>query len=284
MPPSPDPQTNRGACQGPPNSKSPSSKTESATAPIDLQARKQKEVSRLLSRGVPIFPLGADKRPLTNRGFKDASSDPARVSAWWREFPDALVGVPTGEKFVVIDCDLQHVEANQWYARANLPLTRIHVTRSGGRHLLFRPHDGFGTISQGKIWPHVDTRGTGGYIVWWPAESLEVLHGGVLAEIPEWIIEKLKPPLEPEFVPSQPPTVKSARRKVEGIVGAIATAREGERNSLLHWGACRLSELVQQSFLTHGDAFALAVQAGRQAGLPIAEARRTVASAFRGRP
>jgi hypothetical protein len=244
---------------------------------------KQREIERLLSRGVPIFPLGTDKRPLTRRGFKDASSDSAWVSAWWREFPNALVGVPTGKRFAVIDCDLQHVEANQWYARANLPLTRIHVTRSGGRHLLFQPDDRVG-CSAGKIWPHIDTRGGGGYVVWWPAEGLNVLHGGVLAELPDWVIEKLNPPA-PEHALVQPSlTINSAARKIEGIIGAIATAREGERNSLLHWGACRLSELVHQSFLAHGDAVALAVEAGRQAGLPIAEARRTVASAFRGQP
>jgi bifunctional DNA primase/polymerase-like protein len=113
---------------------------------------KQREIARLLSRGAPIFPLGTDKRPLTKHGFKDASSDPAQASAWWREFPGALVGVPTGKRFVVIDCDLQHVDANQWYARANLPLTRVHVTRSGGRHLLFQPDDRVG-CSTSKIWP-----------------------------------------------------------------------------------------------------------------------------------
>jgi bifunctional DNA primase/polymerase-like protein len=236
---------------------------------------KQREIARLLSRGAPIFPLGTDKRPLTKHGFKDASSDPAQASAWWREFPGALVGVPTGKRFVVIDCDLQHVDANQWYARANLPLTRVHVTRSGGRHLLFQPDDRVG-CSTSKIWPHIDTRGTGGYIVWWPAEGLDVLHGGVLTELPDWFIAKLNPPAPVHALVQPSLTIKSAARKIEGIIGAIATAREGERNSLLHWGTCRLSELVQQSLLTTGDAFALAVEAGRHAGLPHAEASRTV--------
>jgi hypothetical protein len=154
------------------------------------------------------------------------------------------------------------------------------VTRSGGRHLLFQPDDRVG-CSAGKIWPHIDTRGGGGYVVWWPAEGLVLLHGGVLAELPDWIIEKLDPP--PVHALVQPSlTINSAARKVEGIIGTIATARQGERNSLLHWGSCRLAELVKQSILSRGDAVALAVEAGRHAGLPIAEARRTVASAFRG--
>ena len=131
--------------------------------------------------------------------------------------------------------------------------------------------------SAGKIWPHIDTRGAGGYIIWWPAEGLEVLHKNVLAEIPEWIIKKLNPP-EPKFVSALAPppiTETFARRKIEGIVGTIATAPEGQRNAILHWGACRLSELVHQSILTAGDAFAIAVEAGSRAGLPFAEASRT---------
>jgi Bifunctional DNA primase/polymerase, N-terminal len=60
-----------------------------------------------------------DKTPLTRRGFKDASSDPAIIRNWWRQHPTALIGVPTG-KFVVIDVDMQHAEALQWvFARSS---------------------------------------------------------------------------------------------------------------------------------------------------------------------
>ena len=233
-----------------------------------------KHARALADRGIAVFPCNDQKRPMIEGGFKNAGTDPAKIKEWFRK-PDTLIGVPTGPKFVVIDFDLQHVPAQQFYARANLPLTRKHVTRSGGRHLLFKPNDKVGCTA-GKLWPNVDTRGHGGYIVWWPAEGLDVLHGGSFQEVPEWVIKKLNPP-EPVFVPSQRPlTVKSVSRKVEGIIGTIATAREGERNSVLHWGACRLAELVQQSFLTSGDAFALAVEAGRKAGLPYVEASSTV--------
>jgi hypothetical protein len=233
------------------------------------------EALRLAERGIVVFPCGPDKKPLTKHGFKDAAADPAQVRGWWREFPNALIGVPTGERFVVVDCDLQHVEAMHWYEHANLPLTRAHVTKSGGRHLLFRADERVG-CSAGKIWPHIDTRGNGGYVIWWPAEGFEVLHGGVFTEVPAWIIKRLQSKPEPDpLLVSRPVTVKSAHRKVDGIIGAIATAPEGQRNSLLHWGACRLSELVQQSILTAGDALALAVEAGTRTGLPYAEVSRT---------
>jgi hypothetical protein len=236
----------------------------------------------LAEKGHAVFPCAPNKTPLIERGFKAATTDQKLIQRWWRRHPDAMIGVPTGARFVVIDADLQHPGAVYWYARANLPITRMHVTRSGGRHLLFRADDMVG-CSAGKLWPHIDTRGRGGYIIWWPAEGFEVMHDSVLAEVPDWIITKLNPP-EPYPSSTSPPpiTAKSARRKIEGIVGTIAAAQEGQRNSLLHWGACRLAELVGQSILARADAVALAIEAARQAGLPYAEANRTIRSAFRG--
>jgi len=83
------------------------------------------EALRLARKGLPVFPCGSDKRPLTPTGFKDASTDPDIVHGWWVRCPDALIGVPTGPRFVVIDLDLQHEDAQQWLAenRHRLPLS-----------------------------------------------------------------------------------------------------------------------------------------------------------------
>jgi hypothetical protein len=215
-------------------------------------------------------------------GFKDASTDPNIIHAWWTEHPEALTGVPTGERFVVLDIDLQHIDAQQWYDinRSRLPLTRMHVTRSGGRHLLFKPTPEVG-CSAGKLGSHIDTRGLGGYVIWWPACGLDVLHGGVLAPVPDWIIEALRPPQSPPQNVVHFPIHVSANHQFEGIVRAIAGAHEGERNALCFWGACRMRELVAQSVIGHDAAIEIVVEAASRAGLPRTEARRTALSAFR---
>lgn len=82
---------------------------------------------KLARQGIAVFPCSNDKRPLTPHGFKDPTTAPDIAHEWWMRWPDALIGVPTGVKFVVLDLDLQHVEAQAWYDkhRAELPLTLV---------------------------------------------------------------------------------------------------------------------------------------------------------------
>jgi hypothetical protein len=75
-------------------------------------------------------------------------------------------------------------------------------------------------------------------------------------------------------------TSAQAQRKVDGIIRAIAGAREGERNAVAFWGAARLAEMVSQSLLSRDDAIELVVEAANRAGLPRHEARSTARSAF----
>jgi hypothetical protein len=247
------------------------------------------EALRLARKGLPVFPCGPDKRPLTPNGFKDASTDPDIVHEWGARMPDALIGVPAGPRFVVIDLDLQHEDAQAWLDKYRnvIPLTRTHATRSGGKHLLFAPNDKV-KCTAGKLCRGVDTRGHGGYIVWWPAHGFEVLHRDVLAPVPDWVVEALNPKPRPMERSSaygittsricvNAPTSASLR----GALRVLAGAKEGERNHALFWTACRMGEAIAAGIVNEQQALDLLTITGRQVGLSDHEIRATARSGFR---
>ncbi len=244
------------------------------------------EALRLAEKGIPVFPCRPEtKAPLIPNGHKAASIDHNIVAGWWDSWPNALPGVPAGNTFVVLDVDLQHREAQEWYDdnRAALPLTRMHTTRSGGCHLLFQPNESF-KCTASKIHRHVDTRGRGGYVAWWPALGYEVKHATVLARVPDWLVRRLQfesvPPKTPLFDRSNI-TSEAADRQLDGIIRTIARGPEGERNNLSFWGGCRLAELVAAGVLSRDFAIGLGIEAATRNGLSRCEATRTIQSAFK---
>ena len=162
-------------------------------------------LATLSGKLLPCFPCGFDKRPLTPRGFKDASSDAETVEALWRHYPGPLIGVPTGESsgLAVIDIDPRH-GGHEWLAAQNLPVTRVHATRGGGSHFLFRHRQGL-KCSIGRIASGVDIRAEGGYFIWWPAAGF-----GVLCNAPptDWPFPNLVRPPSGAFEPSAEPRLQ----------------------------------------------------------------------------
>jgi bifunctional DNA primase/polymerase-like protein len=237
---------------------------------------------KLARRGVPVFPCRADKVPLVKLGpgFKDATANPDLIKEWWSKWPDALVSVRTGIKFAVLDIDCaKHVEAAQWYGKADLPITRTHITRSGGRHLLFQPDERF-RCTTSRICRGVDTKGINGCAIWWPACGFEVLLGDVLAPVPEWLIRQLEPP-PPIEVPATTNSRSSCSASIRGALCVLAGAKEGERNAALFWTSCRMGEAVRQGTISESEALAMLTAVGRQVGLQDYEIVPTARSGMR---
>jgi Bifunctional DNA primase/polymerase, N-terminal len=152
-------------------------------------------------RGVPVFPCepGA-KRPLTRNGHWDATTDPHAIGRWWRGWPSANVGVPTGKKsgLVVLDVDVDddgpESLARLEHAGVPVPKTARARTGGGGIHLYFRyPRERDIRNSAGLLGPGLDVRGEGGYVVVPPSRTLgsyEWVDRSPLAEA-TWLIERL---------------------------------------------------------------------------------------------
>jgi hypothetical protein len=66
-----------------------------------------------------------------------------------------------------------------------------------------------------------------------------------------------------------------------GLVRLVAGAREGERNNLAFWAACRAGEMVSAGLLTTEAAEATIAEAAMRAGLPPIEAEVTARSGVR---
>jgi hypothetical protein len=244
-----------------------------------------------LRLGLPAFPCGPDKRPTTPNRFYNATSDPDGIRRLWRDHPGPLIGVPTGEAtgLFVLDIDsAKHDEAQDWLERyaPYLPETRRHQTKSGGLHFLFQ-HPGGLRSSQSKLAPGVDTRGDGGYVIWWPlCLGLCAKHNfGLIAPMPDWLISELRPP-PPRFESVRPQVGKSigeSNAKVQGVLNKVAQAREGNRNGILFWGACCIGDMVANRELSGIEA-SRSLQAlhniSLQTGLSAREITRTINSAM----
>jgi hypothetical protein len=204
----------------------------------------------LATAGKPVFPCLLDKTPATPHGFKDASVDSAAVGELWRRYPAPLIGIPTGavSGFDVLDFDFaRQPKSKQWHDenRHRLPLTRIHQTRSGGPHFLFQHHDTM-RCSAGRIAPGIDTRATGGYVIWWPAHGFPILSDAPLAPWPKWLLDEFRPKPRPAASTNIIPFRGDGW--LRGLVRIVATAPEGQRNRIfLGRLSCRQSNPGRQS-------------------------------------
>jgi hypothetical protein len=246
---------------------------------------------RLAHYGRPSFPCLDNKKPACPNGFKDATADPEKLRELWQKHPGPLVGVPTGDAsglFVVdVDCG-RHDEANDWLEAVSdrLPETRWHATQSGGWHILFKQRGGLRNTAS-KLARGIDTRGDGGYIIWWPFHLGPGKHRlDHFADVPEWLYEQLVERPRVPIVYRPPLSLSAPSAKVRGLLNATSSAPEGQRNCILFWSANRLREMATWGEISESqfqNACSNLVQAGVSIGLPRCEAERTIASAMRGR-
>lgn len=165
-------------------------------------------------RGWPVFPCRERdsettnaagkvikfhaKAPYTGTGLKEATCDERRIIAWWRQHPNAMIGVPTGVNgCFVLDFDPRMIEdvdpetgevlgermsgleelkaALEAQMGVPLPQSLTSLTQSGGVHVWFKqPRDGGDEIrNRGNLPDHVDVRGMGGYVIAPPSVTLD---------------------------------------------------------------------------------------------------------------
>lgn len=166
------------------------------------------------------------KHPRNANGCTGATTDTQQVTTWWTQWPDANVGIATGQGLVVIDIDPRHggdeslgaLEA----AHGALPDTPRVLTGGGGQHLYFASATPVRN-SAGQLGNGIDVRGEGGYVVAPPSAHVSgrpyVWDLGADASLPLATL--------PSWVPARTPErASSSQPAADAVI-------EGGRNSYL---------------------------------------------------
>jgi hypothetical protein len=136
-------------------------------------------------RGYRVHPCRADKRPLT-RWSQAATSDAKLIAAMWRRWPDALIGLRTGNGLVVVDDDRGLAEPDP-----SLATTLTAHTRSRGWHYFYTSAEPV-ACSVGVVAPGIDVRGENGYVIAPPSEGWSWINAAPVLELPEVIRVELQ--------------------------------------------------------------------------------------------
>ena len=235
------------------------------------------------ARSWPVFPCYVgQKTPATAHGYRDATTDPEQITAWFTRNPHWNLAIATGAPGPdVLDVD-DHGPAGNGYA-AFATLSRAGLvdgaaayvrTPSGGLHGYFR-----GSDQRNGHLPthHLDFRSRGGYVLVPPslvdAKPYQLIRtkeadGGL-----DWaeVTGLLQP--QRQIAPSQPRLASA--RDLSHLARWVASQPEGNRNAGLFWAANRALEADPAADLSPLAA------AARQIGLDDKEITRTLDSARR---
>jgi hypothetical protein len=221
-------------------------------------------------RGLLVFPLSPmSKVPRKDEPWKEiASSDPAVIAKWFAESPRINYGIRTGSVNNLFVIDLDGPGAQAWWRSQGFADGARVITPSGPErtHMYFQLD---ATIEVGNsqggteekptgIFPHVDTRGEGGYTVGPGSVISTGTYQGDLSSIPDAPTElialmpqKQEFTYEPAGDPGDKPATatRSELRRIQWITDSLdalpRTWSEGAGwRSTLFSSSCWLSRMV----------------------------------------
>lgn len=248
------------------------------------------------------------KHPMVKWKDHGGSTDRRQIEAWWRRWPWANVAILTGADrsgLFVVDVDPGHGGDATLAAledmHGTIPATLTARTGGLGRHLLFR-HPGGGAMDTGAkqgagdLGPGLDTRSGsptgGGYGLIIAAPSLHksgrryewVNWGTEVADVPTWILDKLRKPPPAPITPLALPTGQHGRYAEAALKAEAARVRAalvGTRNDTLNAAAFSLGQLVGAGLIEDWRAAQTLLDAAHRSGLGTGEAQQAILSGLR---
>jgi DNA-binding transcriptional ArsR family regulator len=212
--------------------------------------------------GHPVLPLKDDKSPRTPHGYKDATTNPAKIKAWPKVEHYGILG----RAFIDIDGpDGEETLASLEAELGPLPVTAEQKTPKG-RHLLF---DGALPSTVAKLGPGIDTRGPNGYIATGKGYTWKRPLSMGFANLPDAWLKRLTGQHKADSSPSE------GRSKLAELLAD--PPEEGRRNDWLAETAGHFAKAHK-----HRDAYDQLVYGyGREIGLDDEEIKKTADSIWR---
>lgn len=234
------------------------------------------------ARGWPCFPCRPadtfdqntgevlpEKAPLISNGLRGATLNERVIAELWKRNPDAIVGVPTGERIDawVLDLDLKtNADGRDWLAAMEaehepLPDTYRVATANGGEHIYFRYAPG--VRNRGKLGAGVDVRGEGGFVIaagsaMGDGRAYTALNDNAIAPAPQWLLDLVLPPAyehKPGTYTYQPgASDRYVNRAVEAELSELAGTPPGNRGYQLNASAFALGTMVGAGALSRDEA------------------------------
>ncbi|MDI7923386.1 bifunctional DNA primase/polymerase [Ferirhizobium litorale] len=240
------------------------------------------------------------KTPLVSRGLNGATLNGPLIERTWARYPDAMIGVPTGEKINawVLDIDVPpgHADGRIWLAEmeerhGKLPETRTATTASGGKHYYWKYSSE--VKNRASIGPGADLRGEGGYVI---APGSKMADGrryswdndAPIVDAPDWLM-RLVSPRQAAPTSTTPYSYTdhsgSGDRYTEASVAdeleTLASHPIGGRGALVNATAYRLGRFVGANLLDRSKAEAGLFAAAQANGVVAKDGEREILAKIR---
>jgi hypothetical protein len=226
-----------------------------------------------------VFPCSARKVPirvegLFEHGFASATTDAAVITTTWTKYKAADIGLALPVGVLVVDVDV----ATGKQGRADFirlfgcppeeMATAVSTTARGGWHVYFR-FDLSLQLIQTTITSSLDVRigGLGYVIAPSPGNGrrwIQPLLSMPLMEAPQWLLERLRKPPEPEAGEAKPfvgETSERARETLERACAALTAAAPGTRDTTIGQVVYRVGRLSAAGELGLESALAALLEA-----------------------
>jgi putative DNA primase/helicase len=266
--------------------------------------KREQAALAIIAQGLPLIRLKPKSKVPAETGWrKKVISSSFKLKAVIRNYPDDNFGIPTGSEseLVVIDPDgkkgkraLAKLEAKNY----KLPTTVTVITPGDGLHLYYKYSGANIGNSVSKLGPHIDVRGTGGYVV---AAGSTHPNGGVyryatgkalgeveIAQLPAWVIKKLKKAKTATVAPVATLTGREvargkryAEKALELETQRVRKAPVHQRNHTLNSASFRLGQLAVHGLVTSASIQQALGAAAQACGLSDTEIGPTIESGFK---